>query len=141
MKKYFFLFLIFLILINIVSSAESPKLPTIISGKVLINDKLAKEGTEISARINNETISETIISEKGSYTLLIQEPTDKLINLYVNDVNTNKTVKWGAGQIEIIDLAITQETSNKFYLIIPLIILILIIFWKRKWLKRKSHFF
>ncbi|TKJ17067.1 hypothetical protein CEE44_00850 [Candidatus Woesearchaeota archaeon B3_Woes] len=135
--KIFFIFFIFFLLLNFVSSAEPPKLPMIISGEVLINEKPAKVGTIITAKIDEQKITSVEVSKKGHYTLLIQEPTEKLINLYVNEINTDKTVKYGVGKIEQIDLLITQETpnKNKLFFIIPIILLILIIFillWGKK---------
>ena len=60
----FFLFLILLISPSLITAQETPSLPTIVQGEVMINGKLAPAGTLISAKVDNEVIKEFIHSNK-----------------------------------------------------------------------------
>ena len=64
MKKLFLFFLILIISSNFIYAV--PELPMIISGDVLINEKPAKIGTEITVKVNNQEIKRIILSAATS---------------------------------------------------------------------------
>lgn len=126
----FFLFLILLISPSLIIAQETPSLPIIIQGEVMINGKLAPAGTLISAKVNNEIIKEYTLTELGKYILTIsnEEFEGEDMNIYVNDVLTNQTITLESGQIVDADLNIevNTETPKLFIIILSLILILLL---------------
>lgn len=133
MKKFFLFFLIFLISFNIVYAI--PKLPVIISGDVYINGKLAKIGTEITAKVNNEEVNKVEVKEKGKFTLLLQKLNEgDEVNLYVDGIDTLETINYKDGDYKQLILKV-EKSYLRYYLTGGLIALIaILVIWR---LKRK----
>ena len=62
-KHYNGLFLIILIvLLNFVNAASPPELPMIVSGEVYINNRPARVGTEITAKIDSALVEQAVLN-------------------------------------------------------------------------------
>ena len=128
--------LIFLILLIISLSfvlAAPPELPMIVSGEVYINDKPARVGTEVTAKMGEEEIASVKISEKGSYTFLLQKlDGEGVVKLYVDDIDTEKSVTYESGGFEQLTLKV-EKSYLVYYLGVALVLLIIgSLIWKRK---------
>lgn len=129
-------FPIFLFLLIICSGfvlAAPPELPMIISGNVSINDKPAKVGTDIIAILNGEQVSETEVSEAGTFTILLQKLEEgQEVGFYIDGIDTNQTISYKSGDFQ--QLTLKVEKSSLTYYLIGLIIAIIIIslIWKQK---------
>jgi len=127
MKQIIFLFFLVLFVSSFVIAQETPSLPTIIQGKVMINDKLAPASTLVSAKNNGEVVKEYTLTESGNYALTISNG-EGSINIYVNDVATNQTVNLEPGKIIEIDLNVEIKTGiSKLLFIIPLVLVLLVL--------------
>jgi len=137
MKQIIVLFFLVLFVSSFVMAQETPSLPTIIQGEVMINNKPAPAGTLVSAKINNEIIKEYTLTEPGNYALTISNE-EGSINIYVNDVATNQTVNLESGKIIDADLNVKIKTgiSKLFFIITPLLILLIVLIIV---VKRKKH--
>lgn len=114
---------------------EVPSLPTIIQGKVMINDKFAPASTLVSAKNNDEVVKEYTLRETGDYVLTISGNVEN-VSLYVNNIATNQTINLEPGKIIDANLNVEIKTgiSKLFLIIFPVLILLitLIIVIKRK---------
>ena len=117
-----------------------PELPMIVSGDVYINEKPAKVGTDITAMLNEEQVSETEISERGKFTLLLQKlEENQEVDFYVDGISANQSVSYESSGFEQLSLKV-EKSYLVYYLGGALILLIAgFIIWKRKLiLKRKK---
>ena len=133
MRKLFLFFLIFAISLSFAYSI--PELPMIISGDVLINEKPAKIGTEITAVKNNQIIEKVEITEKGKFTLLLQKlnENDK-VDFYVEGIPTQQNINYKSGDYKQLSLKVEKHVFF-YYMTGGLIALTaVLIIWK---LKRK----
>jgi hypothetical protein len=114
-----------------VIAQETPGLPMIIQGDIMINGDSAPTGTLVSAKINNEVIKEYTLTEPRKYILTIsnEEFEGENMDIYVNDVLTNQTITLESGQIVDADLNIEvkTETSKLFIIILSLILILLLV--------------
>jgi len=117
-----------------------PELPMIISGDVYINDKPAKIGTEVTAKIGDQEVANIEISEKGSYTFLLQKLDEGIVvKLYVDDIDSEESVEYKGGDFK--QLTLKVEKSYLVYYAVGAIVLLAagFVIWKRKLiLKRKK---
>ena len=133
MKKHIlFLFLVFtLLFFNFVSAI--PELPMIVNGEVYINDKPAKIGTDVTARVNGQEVVEFEVTEKGKFNLLLQKlnKNDK-VDFYVDDIYTNQSVIYQSGDFE--QLTLKVEKSFLIYYLGGVVLLLIVGFliWKQK---------
>ncbi len=140
MKKLFLLFFFTLVLtinFNLVLAAP-PELPMIVSGDVYINDRPARTGTEITAKIGEQEITSVKVSEKGSYTFLLQKLNDSdIVRLYVDDIDTGKSVTYKSGDSGQLTLKV-DKSYLVYYLGVALVLLIIgIVIWKQKLTKKR----
>ena len=141
MKQKLLLFLsVFLLSVicfsNLISAAEMPQLPMIVAGNVSINDKPAKIGTEVSARLNNEEVETIKITEKGKFTILLQKLNEsEEIKIYVDGIYSEQSVNYESGDFQ--QLTLKVEKSYVFYYALGGIIAlaIILIIWKSKKIK------
>lgn len=135
--------LVFLFLLIISSSfilAAPPELPMIISGNVSINDKPAKVGTDITAILNGEQVSETEVSEAGTFTLLLQKLEEgQEVGFFVDGIDSNQTISYKSSDFQQLTLKV-EKSYLIYYLGAVLILLIIgLLIWKKKLiLKRKK---
>ena len=131
MKKLFLFFFILIISSSIVYAV--PELPMIVSGDVLINDKPAKIGTEITAKVNDLEINKIKITEKGKFTLLLQKLNENdEVKFYVDDIDTQEMIKYKNGDFKQLTLKI-EKSYWIYYLTGGLIALVaILIIWKLK---------
>ena len=131
MKFFSILFLLLIFSVSLISAV--PELPMIVAGDVYINDKPAKVGTDIIAKISGEKIVEFEVTEKGKFNLLLQK-LDKgdEVEFFVNKINSGQSVIYNSGDFE--QLTLKVEQSYLIYYIIGFVILLGVIFriWKRK---------
>ncbi len=139
-KNFVFLLVVFLMSIIFFSHfvLAVPELPMIVSGDVYINDKPAKIGTEITAKMEGEEVVSVEISEKGSYTFLLQKLEGKgVIKLYVDDIDTGESVTYESGGFEQLTLKV-EKSYLVYYLGVALVLLIIgIVIWKQKLTKKR----
>ena len=137
MKFPIFLFLLIISLSFVL--AAPPELPMIVSGDVYINNRPAKIGTEITAKIGEQEITSVKISEKGSYTFLLQKLSgENVVKLYVDDIDTGESVTYESGGFKQLTLKI-EKSYLIYYLGVALILLVGLLIWKQKLiLKRKK---
>jgi len=108
MKKFFFFFLILIISSSFVYSI--PELPMIISGNITINEKPAKPGTKIIAKIDDKEITKFELKEQGKYTFLLQKLNEgDTVKLYVDNIDTEKEVKFKSGDMQKLDLNVKKR--------------------------------
>ena len=107
MKKFFLFFLILVISSSFVNAI--PELPMIISGNVTINDKPAKVGTEITARVVDNEVNKVTVAEKGKFTFLLQKlnENDK-VDLYVDGINSEVSVDYKSSDYQNLALAVEK---------------------------------
>lgn len=131
--KAFPLFFFLLIISSSFVLAAPPELPMIVSGDVYINDKPARVGTEITAKIGEEEITSVKVSEKGNYTFLLQKlEGEGVIKLYVDDIDTGESVTYESGGFEQLTLKV-EKSYLVYYLGVALVLLIIgSLIWKRK---------
>ena len=130
MKKFFLFFLLLVISSSFVYAI--PELPMIISGNVTINDKPAKIGTEITARVVDNEVNKVTIAEKGKFTFLLQKlnENDK-VDLYVDGINSEVSVDYKSGDFQNPALAVEKPYWIYYSLggLIGLCLILLI--WKK----------
>lgn len=105
----------------------------ITSGDVYINEKPAKIGTQVSARVNNEEVAETKTTETGKFTLLLQKLNENdIVKIYVDGIDSQQSISYKSGDFR--QLTLKVEKSSIFYCILGgvAILAILIIIWKVK---------
>ncbi len=136
--KAFPLILFLLIISSGFVLAAPPELPMIVSGDVYINDKPAKIGTEITAKIGEEEITSVKVSEKGSYTFLLQKLNEEgIVKLYVDGIDTGESVTYKSGDFEQLTLKV-EKSYLVYYLGVALILLIVgLLIWKQKLIKKR----
>lgn len=133
MKKFLFLFLFLIIYLSSVSAV--PQLPMIINGDVTINEKPAKTGTIITAKVDNKEISRTEVTKEGYYVLLIQKPVEGNIKLFVDNIDTEEILSWKQGDYK--DINLNVKKSYLIYYITGILIVLIIITWFLK--KRRKR--
>ena len=136
-KNFVFLLVVFLMSIIffshfVLTVPEIPQLPMIVSGEVYINDKPAKIGTEITAKIGEEVTS-LEVSEEGKFTLLLQKlEENQEVRFYVDGISANESISYKSGGFEQLTLKI-EKSYLIYYLGAALILLITgFLIWKRK---------
>lgn len=141
--KIFFLFSItlFILLSSLFVATALPELPMIISGNVYINDKVAKDGTKITAKIGDKEIADAVAS-KGRFTLLLQQlKKNAVVRFYVDDIDANTDVKYESTGYKTLELRV-KKSSIAPYLIATLIALvifaILILKWKSSKIQKRK---
>ncbi len=130
MKKLFLFFFILIICSNSIYAV--PELPMIISGDVAINERPAKIGTEITAKLNDNEINKVKVAEKGKFTLLLQKLNENdQVKLYVDSIDTQQIIKYKSGDYKELSLNVKKSYSI-YYITGALILLIIIIIFIRK---------
>jgi len=131
MKKFFLFFLILIILTS--STYAIPSLPHILAGDVLINNKPAKVGTEITAVKDGKIIEKIEVTEKGKFKLLLQKLNEgDKVQLYVDSIPTLETINYKSGDFKQLTLKVEKHYSF-YYLTGGLIALIaILLIWKLK---------
>lgn len=131
MKKIFLFFLILVLSSCFVSAV--PELPMIISGDATINEKPAKVGTEITAKIDDKEVNEVKITEGGKFTFLLQKlDENSLVKLYVDGIDAKVSVNYKSGDFQDLELAV-EKSYLAYYIIGGLIALgASLLIWKRK---------
>ena len=130
MKKTFILF--FLLVLNLIYlvHAAAPQLPMTISGDVAINEKPAKAGIEITAKINGKVVKSYNLPQDGYYAIPLQnaEPNDVVV-MYVKGIKAAETT-FDYGKVEKLNLDV-KDMAGLYYAggISLLIILAVIIFF------------
>ncbi len=108
MKTLFFFFLILIISSSLVYSI--PELPMIISGDVNINEKPAKIGTKIIAKVDDKEITKVEIKEEGKFTFLLQKLNEgDIVKIYVDNIDTEKEITFSSGGMEKLDLNVKKR--------------------------------
>ncbi len=137
MKSFILVF--FLLIISLSFIYAVPELPMIITGNVSINDKPADIGTEITARANNEEIIKFKINEKGKFNFVLQKLKDnQKINFYVDGISANKTLSYKSGDFKQLTLKIEKSYLSYYFIGITIILVIILIIWKRKLIQPKK---
>jgi len=143
--KFFPIFILTLICFtSLVYAADMPGLPMVIQGQATINEKLAPAGTLISVKIDEEVIKEYTLTQEGDYILTIS-PSQGTLELYINNLFTNKTIEFESGKIEKIDLNLETKKDSWFYWLVGIIVTLILFFVfflkrkKSKHFKKKKH--
>jgi hypothetical protein len=96
-----------------------PGTPCAFYGTVLINGQLAPDGTTVTAKINGVDVgSTTTLNGKfmGSQILIVEDPINnragKIVQFFVNGVDTTQTFPFLNGGTVRLDFSITQATST-----------------------------
>ncbi len=128
-----------LLIISLSLTSAIPELPMIISGHATINDKVAKSGTEISAKIGDEEIVNTEVADNGSFDLILQKlSAGQEVEFYVDGIYSNQSVLYKSGDFEQLSLKV-EKSYVVYYAIGALIVLIGAgIIWKYKTKKRRK---
>ena len=141
--KNFFLFsiVIFILLNSSFVATALPELPMIISGNVYINDRIAKDGTKITAKIGDKEVANAVAS-KGQFTLLLQQiEKNAVVRFYVDNIDANTEIKYESTGYKTLELRVKKASINP-YLITTLIALvifaILILKWKSSKIKKRK---
>lgn len=138
MKKTSSLFLSVLICSIILSQFISavPQLPMIVTGNVSINDKPAKIGTEVSARLNlnSEEVENVKTTEKGKFNFLLQNLNENdIVAIYVDNIYSGQNIPYKSGDFQQLNLKV--DKSYLIYYIGGIIALAVILTWKFKKIK------
>ena len=129
MKKIFLLLIFILLFSNFVYGV--PELPMIISGDVYINEKPAKIGTEVSAKVNDKEVVKIKTTESGKFTILLQKLNEgDEVKLYVNGIYSEQSISYKNGNFKQLILKV-KKSYLVYYLLGGIAILaIIIIIWK-----------
>ena len=122
MKKLFLFLLILLIFSSPIYAI--PSLPHILAGDVLINNKPAKLGTEITTVKDGKIIGKIEVTEEGKFKLLLQNLNEgDTINLYVDNINTEQSIVYKSGDFQQLSLKI-EKSYLIYYFGVTLLLLI-----------------
>ena len=141
--KFFILFSVVsaIILNSVFVVTALPELPMIISGNVYINDKIAADGTKITAKIGDKEIANAVAS-KGQFTLLLQQiEKNAVVRFYVDGIDTNTDVTYESTGYKTLELRVKKASITPYLtaaFIALVIFAILILKWKSSKTKSKS---
>jgi len=131
--KNLFLISLFILITGSILVTAIPELPMIVNGEVYINDKPAKIGTDVTARVNGQEVVEFEVTEKGKFNLLLQklDKSDE-VEFFVDGILNEEVVIYQSGDFK--QLTLKVEKSYLVYYFGGVIILLIIGFliWKRK---------
>lgn len=119
---------LFFLTLSIAFAELPPTLPTVLQGKLLIDENSAPIGTEINAEIDGRLAGSTNTTKGGLYIISVSGSTDdsgKPIKLFVNGIDANINATWEPSKVETINLSITKKNNAYLYAAAIIIILIL----------------
>ena len=109
-----------LFIVSITVLAQAPKPPHVFTGKVMVGDEMAMEGTEVTAMVDGETVGMTMVMADGSYVLKLDagdpsaegymDLTGKTVMIMVGMVDVEQSATWMEGMLSVLNLmAIAME--------------------------------
>lgn len=132
MKKLFLISLFILVISSALATAI-PELPMIVNGEVYINDKPAKIGTEITARVNGQEVVEFKVAEKGKFNLLLQKlDKDDEVEFFVDGILNEEVVIYQSGDFKQLTLKVEKSYLIYYFGGVALLLIMGFLIWKRK---------
>ncbi len=131
------IFFIFLLVLSIIAFSL-PEMPMIIDGKAYINEKLAQEGTKVSAIADGKEIYSAKTDSDGKFSLLIQKINEGTqIEIRVDGIKSDKLIQYKSGDFKSIELSVERKIPETAILIgiaaiIIMILGVLIALWLKK---------
>jgi len=110
----------------------------IIDGKAYINEKLAQEGTKVSAIADGKEIYSAKTDSDGKFSLLIQKINEGTqIEIRVDGIKSDKLIQYKSGDFKSIELSVERKIPETAILIgiaaiIIMILGVLIALWLKK---------
>jgi len=131
--KNLFLISLFILITGSILVTAIPELPMIVNGEVYINDKPAKIGTDVTARVNGQEVVEFEVTEKGKFNLLLQklDKSDE-VEFFVDGILNEEVVIYQSGDFK--QLTLKVEKSYFVYYLGGVVLLLIggFLIWKQK---------